>query len=430
MNSQEPTLSKQIYQEFKKKIEDRHYQIGQKLPSIRSLSKKRKISTTTVLTAYNQLTLEGYVKSVERSGFIVEPLPNLSQKTKQNKTFTHHFFVGQNKKLDAELFDLKVFKSMTNKVYNYHQEDLLKQADPFGEELLREQIQQYVLKERNVVCHKDQIIIAPGVQFLLEILVSLLPKTSVLTTPNEFTKAMNVFSKHQMDIHHTDSFKQMPKHDFLYISPSNVYPTGEVIKMDDRINIINWANQYDSYIIEDDYNYFMRYNAFSVPSIHSLDEQGRVIYIGSFSKVLFPGLKISFMVLPVQLAKQAEDQMQVQTQGVSKVDQLAMAYFMKEGLFYRHTKKLYSSYKEKNNALIQALHSLKIADIADVTSTTSNLHIVLSFFQTKEKDRFIKQCKNHGYTYQETHQKNTLIFPYEGIENEDIYPVLKTLFSL
>jgi len=429
MNTQEPTLSKQIYQEFKKKIEEKHYQIGQKLPSIRSLAKKRKISTTTVLTAYNQLTLEGYVSSIERSGFIVEPLPELAKPSKHKKTFNHHFSPEKNKQLDAELFDLKTFKSMTNRVYNYHQEDLLKQADPFGEELLREQIQQYILKERNVVCHKDQIIIAPGVQFLLEILVTLAPKSSVLTTPNEFKKAMHVFSKHRMNIHHTKSFKDMPKHDFLYISPSNVYPTGEIIKMEDRINIMNWANQHDAYIIEDDYNYFMRYNAFSVPSIHSLDKQGRVIYIGSFSKVLFPGLKISFMVLPIHLAKRAEQEMHLQTQGVSKVDQLSMAYFMSEGLFYRHTKKLYTSYKEKNNALIHALETLNIKDIADVTSTSSNLHIVLSFYKNIDKDTFIKMCKIHGFTYQVTHQKNTLIFPYEGIKNEEMYGVLKTLFS-
>jgi len=428
MNTDKHTLSRKIYEEFKIKIIEKHYQVGQKLPSIRSLSKKRQISTTTVLTAYNQLTLEGYIKSVERSGYIVEPLPDIGRKVVQKNTFKHSYSPGKNKTLDAELFDVKMFKSMTNKVYNYHQDDLLKPADPFGEEQLRTQIQAYVLKERNVRCHKDQIIVAPGVQFLLEILLNIVQKKTLLTTPNEFEKAMHVFSNHAYQIHHTKTFKAMPKHDFLYISPSNVYPTGEIIKMDDRISIINWANTYDSYIIEDDYNYFMRYNAFSVPSIQSLDNQERVIYMGSFSKVLFPGLKISFMVLPPHLMKKAEQVMNHQTQGVSKINQLAMAYFMSEGLFFRHTKKLYSSYKEKNTTLLHALENLHIEDIADVTSTTSNLHIVLSFHHNKDKQHFLKQCKKHGYTYQLTHQKNTVIFPYEGIKNEHMYSVLRTLF--
>ncbi|MGS0972523.1 MAG: MocR-like pyridoxine biosynthesis transcription factor PdxR [Candidatus Izemoplasmataceae bacterium] len=429
MKNNEDTLSKQIYQEFKQNIEQHHYLVGQKLPSIRTLASKRKISTTTVLTAYNQLVLEGYVKSVERSGYIVKPLPTIPTTSNPTSAFTHDFSPGKNKTLDEELFDVKTMKSMTNKVYNYHQHDLLSPADPFGEEMLRDQIQKYVLKERGVTCHKDQIIIAPGVQFLLEILLSIVNKSTLLTTPNEFQKAMTIFQKHQIKIHHTKTFKEMPKYDFLYISPSNVYPTGEVIQMDDRINIINWANESDAYIIEDDYNYFMRYNAFSVPSIQSLDHQERVIYIGSFSKVLFPGLKISFMVLPIHLIKKAEQSMKYHTQGVSKIDQLAMANFMSEGLFYRHTKKLFSSYKEKNSVLMKTIKQLQIEQLCKVTSTTSNLHIVLTFYDKKDKDLFINQCNVHDYNYQITHQENTIIFPYEGIKNEEMYAVFSALFT-
>ncbi len=430
MGKNEKTLSRQIYEEIKHNIEQNRYKVGQKLPSVRALSLKRKISITTVLTAYNQLVLEGYITSVEKSGYFVEPIPTIPKTPTSHLIPKHQFSPGRNQTLDHHLFDVKIMKSMTNKVYNYHQDDLLTPADPFGEDVLRDQIQKYVLKERNVSCHKTQMIIAPGVQFLLEILLTIVDKKSVLTTPNEFQKAMNVFLKHQMEIHHTNSFKNMTSHDFLYISPSNVYPTGEVIKMDDRLHIISWANTYDAYIIEDDYNYFMRYNAFSVPSIHSLDHQERVIYMGSFAKVLFPGLKISFMVLPPHLVEKAEKEIKHQTQGVSKVDQLAMAYFMSEGYFYRHTKKLYSVYKEKNTVLLQAINKLNIKEICDVTSTTSNLHIVLSFFKQSNYDAFIKQCQLLEYTLQYTHHPRTVIFPYEGLKNEDIYDVLKTLFSL
>ena len=428
MKNNEETLSKTIYQEIRDNIEQNHYEVGQKLPSVRGLSLKRKISTTTVLTAYNQLELEGYVKSVERSGYFIEPLPTIQKSSTNYDIHRHHFSPGKNQILDHHLFDVKMMKSMTNKVYNYHQDDLLTPADPFGEEMLREQIQKYVLKERNVSCHKDQIIVAPGVQFLLEILLTIVNKKSVLTTPNEFQKAMTVFLKHKMEIRHTKTFKNMNRNDFLYISPSNVYPTGEIIKMEDRMHIINWANTYDSYIIEDDYNYFMRYNAFSIPSIQSLDSQERVIYIGSFAKVLFPGLKISFMVLPPHLVKNAETAMKHQTQGVSKTDQLAMAYFMSEGLFDRHTKKLYSVYKEKNSVLLQTIKQLKIHEVCNVTSTTSNLHIVLSFFDEHSIHAFIEQCNILGFTYQLTHEPKTVIFPYEGIKNEEMVEVFQTLF--
>jgi GntR family transcriptional regulator/MocR family aminotransferase len=423
-------LYQRLYEDIKEQILHGELKKNQKLESIRSHASRLGLSTTTVEKAYNQLVVEGYIKAVPRSGYIVMDIhkPNFDQSMEYIEPIEHP--VKENNKLTMDLFDIKAYKTVVNKVFNYMPERLYSDLDPRGEEELREEIQKYILRERDVKCDVNQIIIGPGIQNLLAILLSITNKKSVTYLKPEFPKAMQIFRSFGYTLKARDTITEIArlKADFLYISPSNIYPTGEVLKAQDRNKIITWAHRNESYIIEDDYNFFIRYNAYTIPSIHSYDRGHRVIYIGSFSKSIIPSIRISYMVLPKELYEVYKNVYTHFSQGVSKLEQLSMALFMKEGLFKRHTKKLYNLYKEKNEIMKKSLAKYNRNNHFQIRGTESNLHVVLDFKHEKQKETFIRNCERSHLHYEAIQSTNSVIFPYSGIENSEIPSLVKSLF--
>jgi GntR family transcriptional regulator/MocR family aminotransferase len=423
-------LYQRLYEDIKEKILYNELKKNNKLESIRSLAKRLDISTTTVEKAYNQLEVEGYIRSIPRSGFIVRDVH-------QFDTYIPHVFiepiehpVQENNKLTTDLFDIKSYKTTINKVMNYHSDKLYTELDPRGEEELREEIRKYILKERDVKCDVNQIIIGPGIQSLLTILLSITNRKTVTYLTPEFSKAMNIFRAFDYTLKPRKNTSEIVrlKSDFLYISPSNIYPTGEVLEAQQRNKIIKWAHANDAFIIEDDYNFFIRYNSYTVPSIHSYDHGRRVIYIGSFSKTIIPSIRISYMVLPVELYNIYKDCYNNFSQGVGKLEQLSLALFMKEGLYQRHTKKLYNLYKEKNAIMKEALMKYNKKRHFDIRGTESNLHVVLDFTSKRQLQTFIRNCDRYYLKYAVINNSNSVIFPYSGIENHDIPRLVRDLF--
>jgi GntR family transcriptional regulator/MocR family aminotransferase len=429
MNKEQP-LYQALYQDIKDKILQNEYQEGTKLESVRSLSKKLGLSTTTIERAYSQLSIEGYIKSIPRSGYIVLNIHKTIQSEPIHTVRPIQYTNTYNNQLTTDLFDIKSYKSIVNKVINYDSDKLYQECDPRGEFELREEIRKYVLSERNVTCDVNQIIIGPGIQSLLHIILSLNKMSTVSYLNPEFPKAMNIFRDYNYSLLPKDTIDEITasKSDYLYISPSNIYPTGDILKVQDRNKLINWATKHNSYIIEDDYNFFIRYNSFTIPSIHSYNSN-QVIYMGSFSKTIIPSIRISFMILPPKLYNLYYIKYNNYAQGVSKLDQLSLALFMKEGLFKRHTKKLYNLYKEKNDLVLKAIDDLHINHLIQIASTDSNLHLVINFLETHSYQIFKSNADKLNLKYEPIKDKTMLILPYSGIENKDIQSTITQLFK-
>jgi len=422
-------LYQRLYEDIKAKIVNHEYKKNTKLESVRALSKRLNISTTTVEKTYNQLLIEGYVKSIPRSGYIVLDVHTLEQESKYNMIEPINYIKHSNNQLTEDLFDIKSYKSTVNKVINYNSDALYTECDPRGEIELREEIRKYILQEREVKCDINQIIVGPGTQSLLHILLSLQKHKSVAFLTPEFKKAMNIFRSYNYTLKPRKSITEICrlKTDFLYISPSNIYPTGEVLKAKDRNDIIKWAQENNTYIIEDDYNFFIRYNSYTIPSIHSYNPD-KVIYMGSFAKTIIPSIRISYMILPLDLYKIYKEVFSNFSQGVSKLDQLSLAQFMKEGLFRRHTKKLYNLYKEKNDILLKALEQYNKKNRFTVRGTDSNLHVIIEFKEKDNLEIFIRNCERYYLKYDRILKSKSVIFPYSGIENQSIEKTIRDLF--
>lgn len=427
MNERIP-LYQSIYTDLKNKILNKELTKNTKLESVRNYSNRLGISTTTIEKAYNQLLIEGYVKSVPRSGFFVIDVHNQESVSSNQNIEPIKYQFHSNNKLTEDLFDIKSYKSTINKVINYDSEKLYSECDPRGELELREEIRKYVLNERDVKCDVNQIIIGPGIQSLLHILLSITDYKSVTYLNPEFKKAMNIFIDYNFTLKPRDTIYEITrlKSDFIYISPSNIYPTGEVLKVKDRNDIIKWAKENDTYIIEDDYNFFIRYNSYTIPSMHSYDSN-RVVYMGSFSKTIIPSIRMSFMILPPKLYEIYKDLYQNYSQGVGKLEQLSLALFMKEGLFKRHTKKLYNLYKQKNDTFLEELN--KYQDVFQVYGTDSNLHVIIDFIHYPNLVTFISNCEESHYKYELIQGTNRVIFPYSGFEVNEISDVVSKLLG-
>ncbi|AIO19602.1 HTH-type transcriptional regulatory protein GabR [Candidatus Izimaplasma bacterium HR1] len=423
-------LYQSLYEDIKDKIIRNDYKKNSKLESVRSLAKRLDISTTTVEKAYNQLMVEGYIKSIPRSGYIVMDVHILEKERYRKYIEPIDYRKSENNKLTEDLFDMKPYKATVNKVFNYQSEKLYETLDPRGEYELREEIRKYILKERNVKCDINQIIVGPGIQSLLNILLSITNKKTVTYLSPEFPKAMNIFRGYGYSLKPRKSTIEIArlKADFLYISPSNTYPTGEVLKAQERNKIIKWAHENKSYIIEDDYNFFFRYNSYSIPAIYSYDDGRSVIYVGSFSKTIIPSIRVSYMVLPLDLYNIYKGRFMDFSQGVSKLEQLSLAQYMKDGLFQRHIKKLFNLYKEKNAVMINALTKNNKKKQFKVRGTESNLHVVLDFKGKSSKGVFTRNCDRYYLKYEEIKKTNSVIFPYSGFTNKEIPKLVKNLF--
>ncbi|MBN2605294.1 MAG: PLP-dependent aminotransferase family protein [Bacilli bacterium] len=420
-----------LYTEIKNKIFNNELKKSDKLESVRSLAKKKNISTTTVEKAYNQLLVEGYISSIPRSGYVVNEINNHFNMNNNSSIEQITQPLYTNNSLTTDLFDIKNYKTIINKVVNYDFQKLYTSCDERGELELREEIRKYILLEREVKCDVNQIVVGSGTQYLLNILLDIAQKRSVSFLNPEFKKAMSVFRTHKYVLKPEKSIQDIlnSKTDFLYISPSNTYPTGEVIKVKERNELIKWASTNHTYIIEDDYNFFIRYNSYTVPSIHSFDNGKNVIYMGSFSKIILPSIRISFMVLPEPLYNIYKDTYQVYSQGVSKLEQLSLALFMKEGYFKRHTKKLYSLYKEKNEVIKETLNTINNAHRFAIRGNDSNLHIIIDFYDQTLFQSFIGNCQKKSYKYDVIDDSLSIIFPYSGFNTSDIKTIIPSLFQ-
>lgn len=411
--SKEEPLYLQLYKYIKFEIEEGRLKPEEKLPSIRSLSNKTGVSKTTIQTAYDQLLIEGYIYSKVKSGYYVSNL-NLDENSLDAKLSPYNKIRAQNendeiKQLefhDDTSFDFIKWKKCSNYVLTYKTKELLTEADVQGELELREEIAKYVYQSRGVYCKSDEIVIGAGTQqiiVLLCVLFKKLGKTRISFENPGFILSQNIFRDYAYKTYSIDIQdngidmdvlrRQHP--DIVYISPSHQFPTGTVMPIAKRMNVLNWATENSKYIIEDDYDSELRYTGKPIPALKGLDKNDRVIYLGSFSSTLLPSIRISYMVMPETIKKIYDDVKNNYTQGCSKTDQLILSKFMKEGYYQKHIRRIRRIYTEKSNHLTNIIKN-KYSELINVVSNTSGLYVILEFNTKKTEQEIVDEIRKIG----------------------------------
>lgn len=425
----------QLYEYIKTEITSGLLKPDTKLPSIREASSTLKLSKTTVENAYSQLVAEGYIDNYPKKGYFVCDLSEYNFDIEATKNTVEYYdeIIYLNDGVDKESFDISTWKRLYNKVISDNKTNIYNSCSTQGEEFLREEIANFVNTMRGGHTDSRQVIVGAGVQYLLGMLIGIIKEdynTVAIEKPG-FKKAEFVFEDYMFNIRHIeitdDGFpiNELRKSDaeVIYISPSHQYPLGTIMPVNKRMELLDWAYKKNALIIEDDYDSLIRYGGAPIPSLQGLDKNDCVVYLGSFSKMLLPSLRISFMVIPKKLLPKYNEIKDRYTQSTSKIDQLVLANFMKDGYMVKHLRKIKRIYKKKNSYLTSNFRNL-FGDRAEVISSDSGLHIVCEANTKKDAQQIIKDAQNSRILINIIRiKKNKVMFSlnYSGVDLNKIH---------
>ena len=441
----------QLYEAIKSDILSGAMSAGEKLPSLRSLSRELGISITTTELAYNQLLVEGYVISKPQSGYYVasiNPEAGLSAGGQDNASFANledYTFEESPYITDLSCFDFNKWKKCAARVFNDYSRLLLFESDPQGEPALRYEILKYIYRFRGVTASPDCIVIGAGTQQITSHLSRILRKMGInhvsLEAPG-YLPVQSMFRDAGFNISHIPVSKdginisKLPANisSAVYVSPSNQFPTGAVMPVGRRYELLDWAVDNGSIIIEDDYDSELRYFGKPVPAMQGLDKHNRVVYLGSFSSTLFPAVKISYMVLPDEMADIFRSIKDQYTQTCSKAEQLTLAFFMEDGYYYTGIKKLRSLYAQKLQTVIQAFGRYA-PDTVEPLDTQSGISLTVKVHSKKKASQLCSEAKSVGLQMvplsEVTDQSTSaLIFYYNQVPLNQIDHLIFNLVSI
>lgn len=363
-NSKTP-LHIQLYNEIKNDIVV-NLNIGDKLPSIRKLSSLYNLSKNTVESAYHQLYAEGYIESYPKSGYVVNDTiykdftPKNSiiiSEEQENIIYMYDFAPAR---LSKDSFPLKLWKRVFNKVID-ESLDFGAYPDGKGEIGLREEIAKYIISSRSVKCNTSQIIISNGFGDSMSLLAKMFrTKHHLFAMENPgYHIASQVFENYGYQIDKISMDENginlnelnQSKAKIVYVTPSHHYPTGVSIPIANRLKLLEWAQEQNGIIIEDDYDSELSYSNRPIPSLQGLDNNNRVVYLGTFSKSLSPALRVSYMVLPSYLVTKLDNYFDAFFPKVSLFTQKTLEQFMKDGHWDKHLRKIRTSNRKKHNIM-------------------------------------------------------------------------------
>lgn len=429
---------KQIYEKFKSFIEQGDILPNEQLPSIRQLADSLQVSRNTTLMAYEQLVAEGYIRGEGRKGYFaneLEPLffqeisiahnKNKKQKPREpEKPPTVNFRADA---VDQMHFPLKTWRRIANQVFTL--QDSFRYGEPFGEECLREQISTYLFQSRGLKTNADAIIIGSSTQQMLVYLGHILKKEfqSMIVEDPGYDGAREAFRFHRLmfetlpvdetgaDLSQLEQMKSR----LIYVTPSHQSPIGVCMSIQQRQMLIHWVNKIRGYIIEDDYDSEFRYTQKPFPALASIDS-ARVIYLGNFSKSFLPGIRLSYMVLPVPILDRYKHHFAHFESPASIFSQLTMAKFMEQGEWNRHIKRMRLVYKKKMMCLVSELKK-KFGQYMTMIGEQSGLYVLVKLHLNRSEEWFVQRATAYGVKVCPT----SLYF----IKNKTNDPIIKLGFS-
>ena len=465
--------NRRIYQLIRGAILARLLPPGLQLPSSRDLATELKLSRNTVLYAYEQLLAEGYLETRTGAGtFVTDTIPDQvttievdprhsirrtstsAGLTARGQLLVEQAGVGFSKGTafmtgmpDVSRFPNQIWSRLQNKVWRRARPDLLGYGQPGGYLPLREQIAEYLRLARSVNCSANQVIITTGAHQSIDLAGKLLAEPgdrawiedpcywgtrSVLRaldieavpikTDNE---GMQLSGRHAVE---------PPR--FIFTTPSHQYPLGTVMSLARRRAFLEYAAAHKVWVLEDDYDSEFRYGSRPLASLQGMDTNERVLYIGSFSKTLFPGLRIGFIVVPERLAEPFAIGLSELYRGGQVYTQAVLAEFMEEGHFSSHIRRMRLLYGERLRLLQDAVAS-NFGDQINADGD-AGLHLALTLSRNCDDVAIAAEAREHSiivrplstYYMDPKSAQPGLMLGYAGVPNEQIKPAFDILATI
>jgi GntR family transcriptional regulator/MocR family aminotransferase len=359
---------------------------GARLPASRVLAQELSVSRTTVISAYEQLSSEGYLKTRVGGGtFVADQLPHLAAPTAKvtippsppRAWVPFHSGVP-----DQALFPHRAWAKHIERAWARPHRDLLGQPDPFGWYPLRHAISAHLSVWRKLDCRPEQVLITSGASEAFEIIFRGLfgaGQTVAVEDPGwptmrEVLGAVGATAHPTRVDHQGFDPKKIPgAASVAVVTPSRHYPTGVSMPLSRRMELLAWAERCNTLIVEDDYDSEFRYQGHPLPSLAGLDHLKRSIYLGSFSKLLSPAIRLGYLVLPEALLPSVKAYISRFGSHASLVPQPALATFMDSGEFAIHLRRMRRAYVKRQSHLISELAGC--ADLLEISQEPSGMHI-------------------------------------------------------
>lgn len=460
-------LYRQIYAQIREKILSGELLAGTPLPPSRTLAGNYHIARVTVTTAYEQLQAEGFVTSQVGAGTTVAehlPLPHepaafrpsfsrwgkgvaaAGQKVEEAAPTRPEIDFGFGRSF-PHIFPYDIWRRLLARYLSTDDTMLSRYGSVAGFNPLRSAVADYLRRMRGVNCTAEQVVIVSGIQQALDILARLLlePGDEVLVETPGYPDALRLFQLHQASLTALPvddagfPVEKIPTHSqarFAFVTPSNQFPKGGTMPLERRLALLQWAQEHEALILEDDYDGELRYSDHPVAALQGLDEDGRVVYLGTFSKVLFPALRLGYIVLPPALHDPFLQAKQLVDRGAPTLTQAAVADFITEGHFERHLRRLRKAYGRRREVLTRSLQThlagkIKYSDVA------AGLHVMIYLDKKNNEAEVVRKAAEAGvgvYPGQSYHLKKapgpSILLGFSGLNEKEIREGIQRLSTV
>ena len=435
-----------------------------RLPSTREIASQLGVSRSAVVAAYEQLLAEGYTSGRHGSGTYVSDLPEpiegaAPQRRKPAAPAMQMEplgdFVDVTVQSDQRPFNLgrtliddrsqELWRKLSARTFRSLDASHFGYSDPRGTIQLRKAICDYLQTARAVKCDPEQIVVTAGTQQAIDIVIRILPNRNrdvwmedpgYPLTRQALIAAGATVHPVPVDAQGIDvgqGIRAAPNASAVFVTPSHQFPTGVVLSMARRLELLAWARRKNAWIVEDDYASEFRYGGRPLASLQGLDKGERVIYIGTLNKALFPGLRLGYAVLPRALLRPFVSARYLMDRQPSTLSQAVVAAFMEQGHFAAHIRRMRVLYKAQRDELVAALRQ-RLGDDLTVDAPDQGMHLV-AFTRRGLSDTAIERAgREHGVVvrpmsrlYLAAKPRSALVLGFSGHPRQTIGPAVERL---
>lgn len=409
-------LHRQIYERYRHAIEQGLVKPGERIASARNLAAELGVARGTVEAAYNQLAGEGYLVPRGQAGTVVAPLHALRAPPKPARSAP-----GSTAPLPAlqapppfqlgipalDAFPRKLWARLAARCARATAPADMFYGHPAGHPALRQAIAAYLVVSRGVACAPQQVFVTAGHRMSMGLIARALLKKgdAVWCEDPGYPPACEVLAQAGARVVPVpvdadglvvaQGVRRAPKARAAVVTPSHQAPLGVSLSLPRRLQLLQWAARGEAWVIEDDYDGEYRYTGPPLPALKSLDAQDRVIYAGTFSKVLFPGLALSYLVVPERLTERFAQACRTASNGPPNLTQAIVAAFIAEGHFSRHLKKMRLLYARRRALLADALRE-EFGSAIRIDLTAGGMHLILRFSKKRGDERMATRIRAAG----------------------------------
>ena len=420
------TLYEQLARVLKRAIVEGHFSPGERLPASRALGRMLGLSRNTVLTAYEILRAEQLTITNERSGTQVAQfkLPgglmtapaSLAPQSRYTERVRNLGACPLGPQAGAPRYDfyyggpwvgLDLMRAWTRKLAAAARNAAPHYPEPTGLPALRRAIAQYLARRRGVLCTADDILIVGGTQQAVTLAARAVlneGETVVLEDPH-YHRLMEAVTAHGARVVHvrtdaqgivTDELRHHRSR-MICVTPSHQFPSGVILTLERRLALLDIAAKHDSWILEDDYDSEFQYRGRPLAALRSLDFSGRVIYVGTFSKTLFPSMRLGFMVCPTGIREDLRAVKRLDDLGAPVAEQAALAVLLDSRQFERYLRKTVVELDQRRHALLEGLRRFA-TDRLEIADTQAGVHVAawLNGMTYTDLERLIELAKQRS----------------------------------